>query len=62
MTTKWKFTPIPPGWVDRFPDGDYTVGRGADPRSKAEREADAKRAAGKGADKTSKKPARPAAE
>ena len=40
MATEWNFKPIPIGWVDRFPDGDYTVGRGADPRGKAEREAD----------------------
>jgi hypothetical protein len=32
---------IPPDFADRFPDGDYTVGRGADPRSAAERAASA---------------------
>jgi hypothetical protein len=25
-------------WLDQFPDGDYTIGRGADPRSLAERQ------------------------
>ena len=32
MTTRLKFRAIPPGFADRFQDGDYTVGRGADPR------------------------------
>ena len=41
---KLKIT-IPPDFVDRFPDGDYTVGRGADPRTAAEGAADAGRAA-----------------
>ncbi len=40
MKTKWKFSKIPADFADRFPDGDYTVGRGADPRSAAERAAD----------------------
>jgi hypothetical protein len=31
----YSFRVPPPGWLDRFPDGDYTVGRGADPRGKA---------------------------
>jgi hypothetical protein len=36
----FKFHSIPPGWADQFPDGDYTIGRGADPRTAAERAAD----------------------
>jgi hypothetical protein len=40
---KIKFTVPPPDFADRFPDGDYTIGRGADPRSAAERAADAER-------------------
>lgn len=37
MTKKpFKLSAPPPGWLDRFPDGDYTVGRGADPRGAAE--------------------------
>jgi hypothetical protein len=36
MTIPFKLTPPPPGWLDRFPDGDYTIGRGADPRGKPE--------------------------
>jgi hypothetical protein len=35
MTTRFKFRDIPPGFGDRFPDGSYTVGRGADPRGRA---------------------------
>jgi hypothetical protein len=31
---------IPADFLQRFPDGDYTIGRGADPRSAAERAAD----------------------
>lgn len=31
---------LPADFTDRFPDGDYTVGRGADPRGKGERTAD----------------------
>ena len=34
MSTRFSFRPIPPDFVDRFPDGDYTVGRGADPRGR----------------------------
>ena len=40
MTKKFKFPPIPVDLADRYPDGDYTVGRGADPRSAAERAGD----------------------
>lgn len=40
MKPPYKFTPPPPGWLDRFPDGDYTVGRGADPRTAEERARD----------------------
>ena len=36
MKVPYKFTAPPPGWIDRFPDGDYTVGRGADPRGKSD--------------------------
>ena len=36
---KWKFKPIPADFADRFPDGDYTVGRGADPRGAIARSA-----------------------
>lgn len=32
MKVPFKFTAPPAGWVKDFPDGDYTVGRGADPR------------------------------
>ena len=39
MTKTYNFRPIPPNLADRFPDGDYTVGRGADPRGAAERAA-----------------------
>ena len=28
----FKLRPIPADFVDRFPDGDFTIGRGADPR------------------------------
>ena len=34
MTIRMKFREVPPGFGDRFPDGDYTVGRGADPRGR----------------------------
>lgn len=40
MKAPFKFRDIPAGFADRFPDGDYTVGRGADPRSSAERAAE----------------------
>ena len=39
----FKLTAPPSGWLDRFPDGDYTVGRGADPRGSTDRSVDAKR-------------------
>ena len=47
MKKHFKFRPVPADFGDRFPDGDYTVGRGADPRGAAERAADeaAKKAA-----------------
>lgn len=32
MKIPYKFSAPPPGWADKFPDGDYTIGRGADPR------------------------------
>jgi hypothetical protein len=32
--------PIPLGFGDRFPDGSYTVGRGADPRTSSGRTGD----------------------
>lgn len=32
MADRFKFRPIPANFAARFPDGDYTVGRGADPR------------------------------
>lgn len=54
---KLKIT-IPPDFTDRFPDGDYTVGRGADPRAAAERAADAGRAAAEGAAKQPKRRAK----
>ncbi len=53
---------IPADFAKRFPDGDYTVGRGADPRSKAERDADAQDKAPKKMPSVRKKPVRPAAE
>ena len=40
MADRFNFRPIPPNFSKRFPDGDYTVGRGADPRGAAERAAD----------------------
>jgi hypothetical protein len=33
----YDFDPPQPGWIESLPDGDYTVGRGADPRSLEER-------------------------
>jgi hypothetical protein len=36
----WTFHEIPAGWADQYPDGDYTIGRGADPRSAEERARD----------------------
>jgi hypothetical protein len=36
----WKPLPIPPGFADRFPDGSYAVGRGADPRTVSGRPGD----------------------
>lgn len=32
MKTPFKLSAPPSGWLDRLPDGDYTIGRGADPR------------------------------
>jgi hypothetical protein len=32
----YSFVPPPPGWIDKLPDGNYTIGRGADPRSAEE--------------------------
>ncbi len=59
---------IPADFGERFPDGDYTVGRGADPRGAAEREAEtaaeadkAPRGAKASPKLKGKKPARPAA-
>jgi hypothetical protein len=46
---------IPLDFADRFPDGDYTVGRGADPRSAAERAVDAARHKPANAPKPAKK-------
>jgi hypothetical protein len=40
MKPPFKYTVPPPDFADRFPDGDYTIGRGADPRSAAERAAE----------------------
>ena len=37
MMHRFKLRPIPSAFADRFPDGDYTIGRGADPRGIAER-------------------------
>ena len=34
---RFTLRPIPADFIERFPDGDYTVGRGADPRGIAER-------------------------
>jgi hypothetical protein len=53
MKERLKFRPIPANFGDRFPDGDYTVGRGADPRGAAERAAEAA-AAPNGAEKPRK--------
>ena len=33
MKTPFKLSAPPPGWLDRFPDGDYTIGRGANPHA-----------------------------
>ena len=65
MTNRFNFRDFPPNFGDRFPDGTYTVGRGADPRLPSEaatadqigsfRERAAK-------PKRAKKPLRPAAE
>jgi hypothetical protein len=33
----YTFKAPPRGWIEKLPDGDYTVGRGADPRSADER-------------------------
>ena len=65
MTKKFNFRPIPANLADRYPDGDYTVGRGADPRGAAERAAAsaAQAPAAKPAKpRLGKKPLRPAAE
>ena len=65
MTKLFKIRPIPPNFGDRFPDGDYTVGRGAAPRGRAVIEAERATAAakaGKKVRKTRKKAVRPAAE
>lgn len=35
MTRKIKIWNVPADFADRFPDGDYTVGRGADPRGRS---------------------------
>lgn len=32
MTKRFNFRPVPVDFGDRFPDGVYAVGRGADPR------------------------------
>ena len=44
MTVPFKLKYLTPNrvteWLKGMPDGDYTVGRGADPRSAAERAAD----------------------
>ena len=34
MAGTFDFRPVPVGFSKRFPDGDYTVGRGADPRGR----------------------------
>ena len=36
MKDSFKFRSIPANFADRFPDGDYTIGRGADPRGRSE--------------------------
>lgn len=35
------FHAVPREWGEHFPEGDYTIGRGADPRSKEHRQHDA---------------------
>ena len=62
-----KIWDIPAGFADRFPDGDYTIGRGADPRGRPIATEDSvsatQRASVKGQKpKRNKKPVRPAAE
>jgi hypothetical protein len=51
MKVPFKFTAPPAGWLDKFPDGDYTIGRGADPRGKV--------APAKSAAKPKRKPRKP---
>lgn len=63
MKVPYQFTAPPPRWIGSFPDGDYTIGRGADPRSAAERAADpdgaiARRKRDAGEAKAKAKPAR----
>jgi hypothetical protein len=58
MKPPFKFSIPPPDFADRFPDGDYTVGRGADPRSAVDRAAEAQRAAAEAASKPAKKRAK----
>lgn len=67
MTVSFKFRPLPADFAARFPDGDYTVGRGADPRGLQAREEGGNKAAEAQVSKRSKsrrikKPLRPAAE
>lgn len=70
LTFKLKIRDVTAEYLDRFPDGDYTVGRGADPRGQAEREPDAAEAGARPAavpeggrkPRRSRKPVRPAAE
>jgi hypothetical protein len=64
MADRFNFRPVSPNFSKRFPDGDYTVGRGADPRGAAGRAADkaAKAPAAKPAEPRRTKKIRPAAE
>jgi hypothetical protein len=69
MTIPFKLHHLKPetieAWLKTMPEGDYTIGRGADPRGPAERATDAivKTPAGKTARSKSakRKPARPEA-
>ena len=58
MTRRLKLREIPPDFYDRFPDGDYTVGRGADPRGLPIEEQAADVANASSGGKTRKKPRR----
>ena len=59
MVKNFKPRPIPADYTDRFLDGDYTVGRGADPRGRTGEAAPVKKPRSK---KSKKRVVRTAAE